>query len=49
MEQLKVLEKELHRMEGKVRVQEESLRKKNEREDELIRKITMQEANIQLK
>ena len=43
------MEKELNELESKVKAQEDSLRKKNQREDELLRKIQIYEADMELK
>ena len=49
MESHRHMEREITDLENKVKAQEDSLRKKNHREDELLKKIQMYEANMELK
>jgi hypothetical protein len=49
MEGTKNLEKDLHKLEAKVKVQEETLKRKNQREEALLSELSLFEAKIQLK
>lgn len=49
METTKNLEKEMNRLENRVRVQEETIKKKNEREQALISELNIYESKVQLK
>lgn len=49
MEGTKNLEKDLQKLESKLKIQEESLKKKNQREEALMSEISLFEAKIQLK
>ena len=49
MEGTRNLEKDLHKLKSKIKVQEESLKKKSQREEALLSEIGLFEAKIQLK
>lgn len=49
MQGSRILEKDLWKLESKLKAQEESLKKKNQREDSLLSEISLFEAKIQLK